>query len=142
MQGYGLDRRSALAAVLPRTAGQLAAAFRACRQRGAIPAAAKRLDQRDCVHHAAAENIYRSDFGSESRILSGCDLEVAGDAAVVTRNSEIQISPGRGDSFFLRLGFVLEDPQCRNAVLDLLKTGQHGLAIISDFLIVDSVCLV
>src|SRR5882724_12164980 len=61
-QGIQADRTSLNSsgdtAPLLRIAGQFAAAFGARRQGGAIPAAAERLDQRDCVHHAAAENIY------------------------------------------------------------------------------------
>jgi hypothetical protein len=73
--------------------------------------------------HAAAENINRSDFVGESRALSGGHFEVAGDAALVTRDGEFQILLSCRDGFVLNLSFVLEDPQCRYVVLNLLKAG-------------------
>src|SRR5882724_7367748 len=106
-----VNHRSPRTAALPRIARQFAAAFRARRQGGAIPAAAESLNQRHCVYHAAAENIYRSDFGRERRTLSGCHLEVAGDAALVTRDGKLQVFLGCTDGSFLRLSLVLEDPQ-------------------------------
>src|SRR5882672_5633976 len=136
--GMVVNHLSAPPGGIPRIAGQFAAAFRAFGQDGAIPPAAESLNQRHCVHHSAAENIYRSDFGRERRTLSGGHLEVAGDAALVTRDSELQVFLGCSDGSFLRLSFVLEDPQCRYVVLNLLKTRQHGLAIIGDSLIVSS----
>src|SRR6266436_2699253 len=101
-------------------------------------AAAERLYQRHCVHHAAAENIYRSNFGSESRTLSSCHLKVAGDATRITSVGECEVFFGCVDGRVLYLSFVLQNPKRRDVVLHLLKTGQHSLAIISDGLIVRS----
>ena len=68
--------------------------------------------------------------------MGGCHFEVTRDAAPVTRDGEFQIFPSCDDGFVLNLSFVLENPQCRNVVLNLLKPGQYGLAIIGDCLIV------
>src|SRR6266436_10222309 len=123
---------------LTRIPRQSATAFGSFGQGRAIPAAAEGLDEGHCAHHAAAENIHRSDFVGESRTLSGCHLQVAGDTALVTRDGEFKIFLSGRDGFVLNLSFMLENPQCSYVVLYLLKAGQHGLAIIGDSLIVSS----
>jgi len=123
-------------APLSRSARQLAATFGTLGQGGAIPSTTQGLDKLHSVHHAAAKNIYRSDFVGESCTLSGCYFEVAGDAALVARDGEFQIFLSCDDGSVLNLSFVLEDPQCGYVVLDLLEARQHSLAIIGDGLIV------
>src|SRR6266852_1932483 len=57
-------------------------------------------------------------------------------AALVARDGEFQIFLSCRDGFILNLSFVFEDPQCSYVVLDLLEARKHGLAIVSDGLIV------
>src|SRR6267154_6013262 len=135
---YFLEAPGEQQAPLPGSANQLAATFGTLGQVGAIPVTTKSLNERDGVYHAAAENIYRSEFVGESRTLSGCYLEVAGDAALVAHDGEFQIFLSCRDGFVLNLSFVFEDPQCSHVVLDLLEARKHGLAIVSDGLIVRS----
>jgi hypothetical protein len=121
------QRRAALIRSRPRItlfAGQLAAAFGSVWQGGSVPPATKGLDEGDGIYHAAAENIDRSDFVGESGALSSSHFQVAGDAALVTGDGEVQILLSRCDGFVLNLSFVLEDAQCRYIVFDLLEAGQ------------------
>src|SRR5258708_1657249 len=137
-RGNHSQRDSAIAEgtkALPGIGGQFAAAFRGFGQCGAIPTATEGLDERDCVDHAAAENIYRSEFVSESRALSGCHFQITGDAAFISCPREFQILLGRGDCLILNLSFALENPQCCYVVFDLLEAGQDGLTIVSDCLV-------
>src|SRR5207244_8388066 len=90
---------------------------------GAIPAPAESLDEAHGAHHAAAKNIHCRYFVGKSGALSGRHFEIASDAASVARDGEFQVFLGGIDSFLLNLSFVLEDPQCRYVVLNLLKTG-------------------
>src|ERR1700682_754162 len=119
-------------------ARQFAAAFRACGKGGAIPAATESLNECDCVHHAAAENIYGSEFVGEGSTLSGGHFQITRDAALVTCPGQFQVFLGCDDGFVLNLGFVLEDSQRGYVVFDLLEAGQDGLAIVGDALIVES----
>ena len=119
-------------------ARQFAAAFRACRQGGAIPSSTESLDERDRVYHAPAKDINGSDFVRESGGLSGCHFEVACDAARVACVREFEILLGGDDCFVLNLRFVLEDSQGSYVVFDLLETSQHDFAIVGDGLIVRS----
>ena len=107
-------------------------------KRGAIPPATKGLDERDGIHHAAAENIYGGDFVGQRGALSGRHFKIAGDTAFVTRDGEFQIFLSCLHGVVLNLSFLLEDPQCCHVVLDLLEAGQHGLPIVGDRLIVSS----
>src|SRR5258708_30410074 len=119
-------------------ARQFAAPFRALGQTGATPAAAKVLDEGHCVHHAAAQNIDRRYFVRQSGALSCSHFKVAGDAARITSIGKCEVFFGCVDGSVLYLSFVLQNPKRRDLVLDLLKTGQHSLAIVSDGLIVRS----
>ena len=123
---------------LLRACRQFAAAFRARRQLGAIPAATESLHERYGVHHAAAENIYRGDFVGESGALRGGHFKIASDAAFVARDGQLEVFLGCGDRRVLYLSFVLQNPQRSDVVLDLLETGQHSLSIVRDSLIVRS----
>src|SRR4029077_9125898 len=99
---------------------------------------AQGLDKEYSVHHAAAENVDGSNFVRESRALCGCYFKVAGNATFVTGVREFQIFLGSSHSFVLNLSFVFENPQSGYIVLNLLKAGEHGLAIIGDGLIIVS----
>src|SRR5205807_2033826 len=103
-----------------RARGQSAAAFRAFGQGGAIPAAAECLDKHDRVDHTTAKKIYRSKLVGERGALSSGYFEVAGDTALIAYDGQIQIFPGCLYCFILGLSFVLENPQCRYVIFDLL----------------------
>src|SRR4029077_17734103 len=74
----------------------------------------------------------------ECRAFSGSHFKVAGDSTGVASIGKFQIFLSRDNCFVLNLGFVLKDAKGRHVVLDLLKAGQHGLAIVGDGLIVGS----
>src|SRR3984957_2937046 len=122
----------------PQLAREFAAAFRARRQRRAIPSPAEGLHQRDCIHHAPAKNINRGDFVRESGGLRRCHLQIAGDSAGIACVRELEIPLRGNDRFVLHLRFVLENSQCSHVVFHLLETRQHDFAIIGDGLIVCS----
>ena len=108
------------------------------RKFGAIPAAAECLNQRHRVHHAASENIYGGDFVGERRAPRSCYFKVAGYAARIASVGECEVFFGCSDGRVLYLSFVLQNPKRRDVVFNLLKTGQHSLAIVCDGLIVRS----
>src|SRR5690242_798680 len=117
---------------------QFAAAFWALRYFGAIPATAKSLNQCHGVYHAPAENVYGGDFVRERGGLSGCHLQIASYAPLVARVGKRQIFLRCDAGLVLNLSFVLENAQGCYVVFNLLKAGQHGLAIVGDRLIVSS----
>src|ERR1700682_3088637 len=90
-------------------ARQFAAAFRACGKGGAIPAATESLNECDCVHHAAAENIYGSEFVGESSTLSGGHFQITRDAALVTCPGQVQVLLGCDDGLGADRGVVLAE---------------------------------
>src|SRR6266403_5677480 len=85
---------------------QFAATFRTFWQPRAIPAAAECLDEQYRVHHTAAEKIDRGDLIGKRGGLSRGHFEVAGDAALVTRDGQIQISLGCHDCRILCLSLA------------------------------------
>src|SRR5260370_13740481 len=92
-RGNHSQRDSAIAEgtkALPGITGQFAAAFRVFGQCGAIPAATEGLDERDGVHHAAAENIYRGELVGESRTLRTEYFQIARDAGFISSPREFQ----------------------------------------------------
>src|SRR6267378_6220423 len=138
MQSYGVDHRTARTAALPRTAGQPAAAFRACRQGGSIPTAAERLDQRDCGHHATAENIDRGNFVSEGCTLCCRHFQITRYTASIASEGQLQVFSRSEDGTLLCVRFLLENTKCRQVVFDLLKTSQDCFAVVGDGLVVGS----
>src|SRR2546422_5384142 len=109
-----VNHRSAhKAAGLPRIAYQSAAAFRACRQGGAIPAAAERLNQEDGTGHPAAENIDCDHFVSEGCTLCRGHFQITGYAASIASEGQLQVFSGSEDGTLLRVRFLLEDTKCR-----------------------------
>src|SRR5882762_7278432 len=100
--------RSARTAALPRIAGQPAAAFRARRQGGVIPAAAERLDQEDGTGHPAAENIYCGHFVSEGRTLCGSHFQITRYTATIASEGQLQVFLGSKDRELLCVCFLDE----------------------------------
>src|ERR1700747_1336489 len=86
---------------LPGTARQLAAAFGAFGQGGAVPAAAQGLHKRHCVHHSSAEDSYSSKLVRKGRALRRGYFQVTGDAALVPRDGKFEIFLCCGDCSFL-----------------------------------------
>src|SRR5882762_9927362 len=119
-------------------AGQPAAAFRARRQGGAIPAAAERLDQEDGTGHPAAENIDRGHFVSEGRTLCCGHFQITGYAASIASEGQLQVFLGSEDRTLLRVCFLLENAKCCQVVFDLLEASQDGFAVVGDGLVVGS----
>src|SRR5713226_8643364 len=103
------NHRSARTAALPRIAGQPAAAFRARRQGGAIPAAAESLDQEDGTGHPAAENIDRGHFVSEGCTLCCGHFQITRYAASITSEGQLQVFLGSEDGTLLCVRFLLEN---------------------------------
>ena len=133
-----LDYRSARATALPRIAGQPAAAFRAFRQGGAIPAAAERLDQEYGTGHPAAENVDCGHFISEGCTLCGGHFQITGYAASITSKGQLQIFLGSENCTLLCVCFLFENTKCRQVVFDLLKASQDCFAVVGDGLVVGS----
>src|SRR5258708_21045577 len=80
--GSRFQRDSAIApgtAALLGIARQLAAAFRACGQGGAVPSATETLDECDCAHHPPAETIHPGAFVRDCRPLRGGHLQLTPD---------------------------------------------------------------
>src|SRR6266403_6142857 len=133
-----VNHRSARTAGLPRIACQPAAAFGACRQGGAIPAAAERLDQEDGAGHATPKNIDGGHFVSEGCTLCRGHFQITGYAASIASEGQLQVFLGSEDRTLLYVCFLLENTKRRQVVFDLQKTCQDGFAIVGDGLVVGS----
>src|SRR6267378_8299968 len=142
MKGYGCKLPFGPHVSITCIAGQPASAFRACRQGGAIPAAAERLDQEDGTGHPAAENIDRGNFVSESCTLCCGHFQIARYAASIASEGQRQVLLGSEDRTLLCFCFFLENTKCCQVVFDLLKTIQDGFAVVGDCLVVGSYGLI
>src|SRR2546426_12668747 len=116
---------SARTAELPRIACQLAAAFGACRQGGAIPAATERLNQEDGAGHATAENIDCGHFVSEGCTLCCGHFQIARYAASIASEGQLQVFLGSDDRTVLCVCFLLETTNRRQVGFDLVTTCQN-----------------
>ena len=70
--------------------GKFSAALRVDGKRAAVPTAAQRLDQQDCAGQAAPEDVDREDLILKRGTLRHGDLEIAGDAASVAGQRELE----------------------------------------------------
>src|SRR5579871_2991641 len=106
------------------------------RQLGDIPAAAQRLDQADAGCRALTEDAEAGLLAAERRGLGGDDGGVVDRPRLVLIEGEARRLFRRPHGGGLHPGFLFEDSQRRQLVLDLLEGGQHGLPIEGDLLVI------
>src|SRR2546425_2012443 len=99
------------------------------RQLGYAPAASERLHQQHAGVHATAEDVDLVALVRQGHGLGGDNLKIVVDPAPVAVSEELQRQLRRLDGAPLLLGLLLEDPQSRQVVFDLLEGRQRGLAV-------------